>query len=303
MYDLVTIGNITVDLYFQSADFFTKDKKCCFTLGGKYIVKNFYQSIGGGAANVAIGASKLGLNTAILAKIGENEFRHIILTQLAKNTVSTEFLIFDKNFFNISLILLTKNGERTVVQYLSPNITFGLNQLIIDKLRKSNAYYIGHLPDVNLSEKISLAKIFKESGKKVIVNIGTHDTFQKSKTKLFSDYLSKVDVLICNRFEFGELIGHEGEKLFLEKDMAPYIGFQQKLLVITDAENGVFAYYLGKIYYKEAIKLEKIIDTNGAGDAFTAGFLSYYLKNQDIEKSLEKGVEYAAKILSKIGAN
>ena len=46
-------------------------------------------------------------------------------------------------------------------------------------------------------------------------------------------------------------------------------------------------------YHIDSIKLDKVIDTTGAGDTFAATFLSEYLKNNDINSSL-RIANYAA---------
>jgi fructokinase len=45
-----------------------------------------------------------------------------------------------------------------------------------------------------------------------------------------------------------------------------------------------------------------IIDTTGAGDAFTSGFLAAYIHNEPIENAMRQGAEYASEILGRIGA-
>ena len=48
---------------------------------------------------------------------------------------------------------------------------------------------------------------------------------------------------------------------------------------------------------------KKIVDTTGAGDGYTAGFISSFIKSKGIQKSMKKGAECASKIIEKIGSN
>ena len=50
-----------------------------------------------------------------------------------------------------------------------------------------------------------------------------------------------------------------------------------------------------------AVKISKVLDSTGAGDAFWAGFLSAYLKNKDVNKCLETGLDIAALKLQTLG--
>ena len=61
MYDLISVGNISIDLYFKGSTF-TKDKdRFHLAIGGKYYSDFFHEDIGGGGVNVAVGVAKLGL--------------------------------------------------------------------------------------------------------------------------------------------------------------------------------------------------------------------------------------------------
>ncbi len=71
MYDLISVGTISVDLYFLGKSFTFKDNRFALALGGKYQAENFYLSVGGGGANVAIGVAKHGYS-------GLLENRHIL---------------------------------------------------------------------------------------------------------------------------------------------------------------------------------------------------------------------------------
>ncbi len=49
------------------------------------------------------------------------------------------------------------------------------------------------------------------------------------------------------------------------------------------------------------IDADKIIDTNGAGDAFVGGFLAQYVKGETLEKSIDCGIWSASLIIQRSG--
>jgi len=121
MYDLISVGNISVDLYFKGQSFTKNKERFQLALGGKYYADYFHEDIGGGGVNVAVGATRLGLRTAVFGKIGNNSFKEMILKKLADKKVSTELCQIEDDYYKISSIILTDEGERTLINYETPS--------------------------------------------------------------------------------------------------------------------------------------------------------------------------------------
>src|SRR5574340_1140715 len=95
MYDLVSVGSISIDLFYKGDSLTFHDSRFQLAIGGKYVADSFNVSLGGGGANVALGASHLGLKTAVLAKIGNNLFKSIILKKMEDHNVSYKLCDFE----------------------------------------------------------------------------------------------------------------------------------------------------------------------------------------------------------------
>lgn len=300
MYDVVTVGDIVIDLFFKGDSLTFKDDRFQLAIGGKYFVDQFNDSLGGGGANVAVGCSHFGLNTAVCGKVGDNVFKQIIIQKLVKKNVSTEFLLYEKNHLNISSIYLTPKGERTIVNYQTPNPDFLINEPFMDHMIQTKAFYMGNLPEISIKDKIVLMKQFKDKKVLTILNMGVNDC-RKGKEEL-EKILEITDILIVNKHEFADIIKKDCEKLDLKEDMAKSINFKEKILVITDSSNGSYCYSQGSVYHQIALEPKEIVDTTGAGDAYTSGFISSYLQDANIELAIKQGAEFANEILGKIGA-
>ncbi|MFH1827536.1 MAG: carbohydrate kinase family protein [bacterium] len=302
MYDLITFGNVTSDLYFDANNLTTKGKRFYLAIGGKYFVEDYYHFVGGGATNVAIGVRKNRIKSAICGVVGNNEFRKAILHKLKLKKVSLKMILFKQQHLNLSVIFLKKDGSRTIINYETPKQDLLINNQLLKKLKNTRSVYLGNLPDVPLKERIKLLFYLKKHNIITFLNLGSSD-LKKNKKDLIK-LITFTDVLIMNRYEFSELVKKNPKGLNLKSNLLKLIpDLKQKLLVITDAENGSYAYFENNIYYYRAIKPKKIIDTTGAGDAYTAGFISQYLKTEDIKKSMRRGAYYASKIIGRIGAN
>lgn len=300
MYDLICVGSISVDLYFKGENFTHDKDRYHLAIGGKYYADFFYEDIGGGAVNVAVGVAKNGLKTAVFGKIGENGFKEMILKKLADKGVSTKFCEIEDDYYKISSIILNNNGERTIIHYEKP--THLIRQFFLHKeLKQAKNIYFSPLPHLNLAEKKRMITYLKGDKTLTFVNFSAVDC--RRPVKELTDFFDALDVLIINAHEFSLMIKRPYEKIDFEnlKINLPYL--KDRILIVTDGEKGSYGYFKDKFYYQEAIKPKKIVDATGAGDAYTAGFIAQYIKSQNIPLSMQKGAEYASKKLSKLGAN
>ncbi len=303
MYDLISIGNISIDLFFKGESLTHKDNRFQLAVGGKYFAKEYHTAVGGGGANVAIGAAKNGLKVAVAGKVGKNAFKSFILEELINGKVSTGLLDYEDNYINLSTIFLTEKGERTIVHYSTPHQHILSNEITLNKLKNAKILYLGNQPNVALSEREEILNHIKKFEVTTVVNLGVEDC--RRKKQQLENFLKKIDILILNDHEFSELVKAPYKDIHFADDVVNWYAkfLKGKIVIITEGKKGSYAYLNGKVFHEKAVEVEKIVDSTGAGDGYTAGFISEYLKTKDIEKSMGKGSSYAAKILAKLGAN
>ena len=303
MYDLVSVGSISIDLFFRGDSLTFKEDRFQLAVGGKYLADHFSAAIGGGGANVGIGVRRHGLRTAVMGKIGNNSFKKIILEKLDQEKVSHLYCDFQENYYNISAILLTKKGERSIIHFVSPHRHLIEKDSRLLGITKTKFLYLGNLPEVSLTEKNIFLNFFKQKKTLTAVNLGVTDC--RRSTDQLKPFLNKVDILIINGHEFSELVKAPYKDIHFHENVInwyiPYLADQ--LVIVTEGPQGSFSYYQGKVYHQKAVKPAHIIDTTGAGDAYTSGFIAEYFKTSNIERAMFSGAKYAAKILEKAGAN
>jgi len=303
MFDLISIGGVSIDLYFKGDSLTFKDNRFQLAIGGKYLAQHFYVGIGGGGANVAIGAHKNGLNTAVMGKIGNNVFRKIIVSKLVENEVSYSLCDFEDNYYNVSSILLSPEGERSIIHYVTPHQHLFNDSNELKGITKTKMAYLGNLPDVSLTERTELLHFFKRKNIKTVVNLGVSDC--RRPLAQLKNFLNATDILIVNGHEFAELAKAQYKDIhFKEQVIQWYTPFlADKIVVITEGEKGSYAYFENNVIHQPAEKVSKIIDSTGAGDGFSAAFIAEYLKTANVVKAMEKASQFAVKILQGIGAN
>ena len=202
----------------------------------------------------------------------------------------------------ISSILLSPEGERTIIHYETPHEHIIRTEKDLEELNETKVIYMANLWRVPLEErKRILSQAFH---KKIltVVNLGIADC-RRSEEQIGA-LLEHVNILIINTHEFAELIKKPFETIDFKKDVTELLPLlKTKIVVVTDGKNGSYAYVNGGIVYEAAHPVTKILDTTGAGDAFSAGFIAGYLKTNTIQASMHEGSKLAVKIIQKIGAN
>lgn len=109
MFDFVCVGDATRDLFL-----FLKEKP--EFNGGKIPVDDIAWSLGGNGANVAVGLTRLGLKTALVTVLGDDDRGVWIKRELLKNNVNLEFSLTQNHQSNLSVVTVV-NGERTILSY------------------------------------------------------------------------------------------------------------------------------------------------------------------------------------------
>lgn len=304
MLDLITLGTVTIDVYYKGECLTESEGRFELAVGGKYFADHFYEGLGGGGANVAIGVIRAGLTAGVIAKIGENPFKKLIIEKLEESGVKYRNLCdIEDEYMNISSILLNKEGEKTVINYRTPHQHVIEKEADYEKILKAQAIYLANLSKVPLQERIDILRFAKKNDRLVFANLNVTDC--RRPIEQIMQLARYVDVMIINGYEYADIIKFPYESIDFDSDIVKkYAPFNpDDVLVITDGKKGSYAYHEGKVYRQPAEKVTKVLDTTGAGDAYTAGFIASYIQTSDIQFSMKKGAVYAASIVKKLGAN
>ncbi len=318
-YDFITIGGATRDISFftdqgvvikNRLDIFHQDV-LAFESGGKIKVDKFYYSYGGGAANAAVCLSKLGLKTACLSAIGDDQNGQEIIRNLKKHKVDTNNLqIVKKQESSSSFILIAPTGERIIFSERGATEKLTLNRSRLALLNKTKHIYIASLssPQWSLELKTIFAKAQKTKAK-IFWNPGLKQ--YEHGLKKIASFLAQTYVLASNKDEAIELLAssakyHQADSKFLNNPVnlvKAIYSFGPQIVVITKGSQGVIAYDGHQIYQRAIIRAPKTVDTTGIGDVFNSSFsAALVLFKGDINKALELALLNASAKVRYVGA-
>lgn len=299
MFDLITIGDPTLDTFIiideKSAKLQCniKNEECllCLNYADKIPFEKTEQSVGGNAANLAVGCKKFGLNTAIVADIGDDINGAVIKEELEKNKVNTDLLKILPNHQTRYSIVLNYQSERTILSYHTKH------QYSLTKLPKTKWIYYSSLGNGfdKIQNKLE-EYLIKNPEIKLVINPGSYQI--KHGLDKIKKLFSRTEILFVNKEEAQKLTKTKKDIPELLKILHK-IGI--KIVVITNGKKGSFVFD-GKNQYFMPIYPLKPIALTGAGDAYASGFLSVIIKNKTIPEAMCWGTANAGSVTQKIGA-
>lgn len=305
MYDIITIGSATRDVFMRSKNIrimkdptFSTGEAECFALGSKIDIEEIVFETGGGATNTAVGFARQGLKAAFVGRIGQADVRgKEILRTIRGEGVDTSLVVHDtKGMTAYSVILLTPRGERTVLVYRGASAKFDVPELPLRTMR-SRWFYLTALG----GNAAVIRAIFRQARKvnaKVAWNPGAAELGWGYRQLL--PLFRQTGMVFLNREEASGLLGVEyaQDRLVFEKLCFALPG----LVVITEGTKGAVVCDNERKYISETHRI-KVIDTTGAGDAFGCGFLGAYVRTKgNIRRSLQFATANAESVLQHIGA-
>ena len=152
MFDVITVGSATKDVYFRSKKFSLRKDSAgvgvdlCVDFGSKIEMQGIMFETGGGATNTGVSFSRLGFRTACIAKIGSDSAGKHILEELKHEKVNTSLVIKTKSkrtecSTGYSAILEhPKSGERTILMYRGANGLLQKKDVCFSKLKTKWLY-------------------------------------------------------------------------------------------------------------------------------------------------------------------
>ena len=120
--DVITIGRASVDLYGQQIGTRLEDIGC------------FAKSVGGCPANIAIGTARLGLKSALITRVGDEQMGRFIREQLAREGVETDGIVTDPERLTALVLLAVEDeGVSPMIFYRTDCADMALDEDDIDE--------------------------------------------------------------------------------------------------------------------------------------------------------------------------
>lgn len=298
--DLLSVGDASIDVFLTPTESETLcriDTKECFiafSYGDKIPVKNLEFSVGGNAANNAVGVTRLGLKAGIVLTLGDDNVGNLIVEKLSQENVDMTFAIQQPSTSSNYSTVINYSGERTIFTYHAP---------------RSYEFPVA-LPVTPWAYLTSMGESFrpfynhfvewlkKNPSVKLAFNPGTWQL--KAGVEGVGDVLALTYLLFVNREEAEKLSGFEKSQGKEKELLAAVSKLGPKLVVITDGANGSFISD-GQKTVKAGVLPVDAFERTGAGDAFGSGALAALIKGKSLEEALIWGTLNSASVIGFVG--
>jgi len=246
--------------------------------------------------------------------VGNDKYADIMKEKAKEVGLNTVYQVTEKAPTGTCAVLIT-GKERSLVAHLSAANLFTVEHLDSKEtwsyIEKAKVLYIsGFFFTVSLETITRIAKYCNENGKTLCINLSAPFLSQFFKDRLLQT-LPFVDILFGNDDEAKAFAKHALDLDTTDmKEIAKAIQKYQKnndkkrTVIITQGADPVLYTTDGETVKEMAvpkIQAEKIVDTNGAGDAFVGGFLSQFAKGESLEKCIDCGIWAGGVIIQRSG--
>lgn len=302
MYDVVAIGELLIDF-----TPFGSSEEATLLYG---------MNPGGAPSNVVAFLAKMGIRTALIGKVGDDQFGEYLINVMREMGVDTKNLVrTEQAITTMAFVHLDASGNRSFSFCRKPgaDMLLEVNEIKTELLKDT---FIFHFGTVSMTHTPSREATFyavrkaKESGSLISfdpnLRLALWDNI-KELTEIFEAGVQFADILKISDEELEFISGISDPEIGTKKLFEKY---NTSIILVTLGDKGCFyrkANQIGKI---EAYRVNTV-DTTGAGDAFLGAFLYklcetkrsiHQLDVKEIEEMIDFANASGALVASKKGS-
>ncbi len=317
-YDVVGIGNAIVDiLSYVDDDFLARNslKKGTMQLVDEAQSAALYKELGqttecsgGSVANTLAGIASLGGKTAFIGKVADDQLGRIFTHDL--RSVGVHFTTNSAKEGPATancLVCVTPDAQRTMATFIGACNRVTISDIDHRLIAQAKILYIeGYLWDIPQAKEAIRAAIAaaKTRGRKVALTLSDSFCVNRFRSEFLALINEEVDILFANEAELlalFEVDKSDNSSDDLNKAIEMLQG-KCEVAAITCSEKGAVIVTDKNIEHVGAERVEKLVDTTGAGDLFAAGFLFGYANGRSHKQSAILGNRCAGHIIQQLGA-
>ena len=276
MPDVVCLGQFTADVVVTPVERLPEKGKAIF-------VDSISLHNGGCACNTAVALGKLGINTAVIGKVGCDAFGDFLIKVMNEAGLDTSAMVRDGSVTtSTTTVLVSPDGERSFLHYYGGNAEMSEDDVDYEIVKTAKILHVAAtflVPGLDGEPMARVLKQAREMG--VTTSLDTAWDAEGRWMELVEPCLSHIDIFVPDLEEAQMLTG---------KKQAPeiaqmFLDYGISTVVIKLGADGCYARTSNSEFTVPAFKVERLVDTLAAGDSFVAGFLAGIVNGWNLEKA------------------
>ena len=253
------------------------------------------RATGGSTSNTIHGIAHLGGETGYIGKVGNDEVGRFFEEDMKKNGICPHLIHTSDIDTGIATTLMTEDAERTFATYLGAAASMTADEVDVEILKAYDCIHVEGYLIFNHDLILRACQLAKENGLKISMDMASYNLVQAEKAfvgELLSNY---VDIIFANEEEAEAFTGKRGEQAL--EELSRYC----EVAVVKLGAKGSIANIRGT-HVSAGTNGKKPVDTNGAGDAYAAGFLYGLMHGLAPEKTIQLAAVVGDEAVATVGA-
>ncbi|MGZ6017984.1 MAG: adenosine kinase [Phenylobacterium sp.] len=310
LYDVAAIGNAIVDVIAPADDAFLTanrlDKGAMMLVDAEQSAALYakmavgVETSGGSAGNTIAGVASFGGKAAYLGKVADDQLGRVFAHDMRACGAhyATPPLIGGKATA-VSMINVTPDGQRTMCTFLGASVEFTDADVDKDVIEAAKIVYLeGYLFDAEPARRAfaKAAALAHGSGRKIALTLSDGFVVERHRDALMGFIEGQVDLLFANDSELKALFQTDDLDKALNA-LRPHVS----IAAVTRGEKGSVIIDHGERLTVDAVPVEKVVDTTGAGDQYAAGFMFGLSRGRSLQQCGQLASLAAAEVISHYG--
>lgn len=263
--DLLVLGHTAFD-YIMEVKEFSK-------INTSAIVEKMERLNGGAAGNVAVVASKMGLDVGLISCIGKDFKGSEYENEMLEEGIDISDMILSENANTPTAFVLTNpEDEQMFYFYWGAAEEYSRSEVPKDAINNAQAV---HLATGDPEFNIKSGKYAYEQNK--LVSFDPGQDLHLYSTKDLQEMVKNCNILFGNEHEINHICD------LLEKSVDELLDEGLNMIIQTLGDKGSVIYMQNEDPVEIEVVPTKAVDPTGAGDSYRAAFLSLYLRDNDVK--------------------
>jgi 2-dehydro-3-deoxygluconokinase len=258
-------------------------------------VDHFTKYVSGSEVNFSVGMSRLGHQVAYITKMGQDPFGKYINNFLQDNHIDTRYFTFDQvHTTGFQLKEKVYKGDPEVVSFRKNSAAANLNLADLAAISWQGVKHLhvtGIPPALSESCRAVVYKLIalaREQGVFISFDPNLRPKLWENQQKMIeviNDLACRCDLVLPGINEGKILLGSDDPQVIADY----YLQAGVQRVIVKLGSKGAFVKTQQDSFISKPFKVEKVVDTVGAGDGFAVGVVSALLEGLSLAEAAERG--------------